>query len=240
MNGINGSSDDLNALKTNLNENKRLLNNLNHWGADNLITFGKNLSFLDDELLMQLVFKHAKHDYDKAIIWRTHILTWAAKSASKIRGDFVECGVHMGYTMAVISDYVDIINLNKLYWGYDLFEGNHYSSLNIKNLNPFEFVKNQFIENNNIKLIKGSIQTSMLNTGPEKVAFLHLDLNSAAAEEAALKHFFPKLSSGALIVLDDYGWLNYKDQKDMADQFFLEKKLSVVELPTGQGIVIVN
>lgn len=239
MNGIQGSKEDLDALRLNLIENKKLLIRLNYWGTDNLITFGKNLSFLEDELLLELIFKYAKHEYDKAIIWRTHILTWVAKTVSNLPGDFVECGVHMGFTMAVISDYINIAKLNKLYWGYDLFDGDHYKSFDMNGMSPFEYVSSQF-DNTHTKIIKGAIEDSMIKNAPDKVAFLHIDLNSAIAEEAALKHFFPKLTRGGIIVLDDYGWSNYKEQKQMADNFFNENKLSVVELPTGQGIVIVN
>ena len=42
------------------------------------------------------------------------------------------------------------------------------------------------------------------------------------------------------MVLDDYGWANYKPQKVVADNFFKSKDIPIVELPTGQGLAIIR
>jgi len=39
--------------------------------GDNLFTFGRNLSFLEDKELMASFNKNAETDIEKAIIWRT-------------------------------------------------------------------------------------------------------------------------------------------------------------------------
>ena len=65
-------------------------------------------------------------------------------------------------------------------------------------------------------------------------------MNSAAAEAGALEHFWPKMTPGAWIILDDYGWKAFGAQKDAADSFFSDKSYRVTELPTGQGLVIIR
>jgi len=40
------------------------------------------------------------------IQWRVHIVTWAAKQAIKLEGDFVECGVWWGFLSRAICEYV--------------------------------------------------------------------------------------------------------------------------------------
>jgi hypothetical protein len=45
---------------------EQLLKALEPWQTDNLITFARNLSFLQDARLMQAVAKCANHDYDRA------------------------------------------------------------------------------------------------------------------------------------------------------------------------------
>ena len=43
---------------------------------------------------------------------------------------------------------------------------------------------------------------------------------------------------GGIIILDDYGWINYRSQL-AAEKEFLEKKgQKILELPTGQGLII--
>ena len=41
-----------------------------------------------------------------------------------------------------------------------------------------------------------------------------------------------------MIVFDDYGWTGYRGQKRAADIFMRDRGLSVLELPTGQGLVV--
>lgn len=38
--------------------------------------------------------------------------------------------------------------------------------------------------------------------------------------------------------LDDYGWNVYRTQKDAEDARFAERGRTVIELPTGQGMVV--
>jgi hypothetical protein len=67
---------------------------------------------------------------------------------------------------------------------------------------------------------------------------MHLDLNSAAAEVAALERLYDRLVVGGYLVLDDYGWYAYRQQKAEEDPFFRSRGTTVLELPTGQGLVI--
>jgi len=238
--GLRGTPDQMQELKRHIVEIARILKGVDFWQTDNLMTFAKNLSFLDDKRLTDLVFNHANHEYDKAIIWRTHILTWAAQNALCVSGDFVECGTHLGYSVNVVADYIKLSSTSRLYWCYDLFEGNAYKELDLDGLEPIEFVRKKFEDKKFIRLVKGSVLETLKLQSPTQVAFLHLDLNSAPAEEAALRHFVPLMPKGAIVVLDDYGWSNYKPQKVVADNYFNTINIPIVELPTGQGLVIIQ
>ena len=91
-----------------------------------------------------------------------------------------------------------------------------------------------------VNFIKGSVPDSFLQGAPSKVAFLHLDLNSADAERGALEYLLPRMSKGGMVVLDDYGWSHYKAQKVVADEIFGAWGIPIVELPTGQGMAIIG
>jgi hypothetical protein len=73
---------------------------------------------------------------------------------------------------------------------------------------------------------------------PDKISFLHLDLNNAQAELGALEVLFDRVSPGGMIVLDDYGWIAYRAQKLAEDPWFQARDYNVLELPTGQGLLI--
>jgi O-methyltransferase len=63
-------------------------------------------------------------------------------------------------------------------------------------------------------------------------------MNIAAPEVAALEFFWPKLSLGAIVLLDDYGWTHYRPQKVALDNFASQRKVEIAKLPTGQGLLI--
>ena len=73
----------------------------------------------------------------------------------------------------------------------------------------------------------------LADAAPEQIAFLHIDMNNAEAERGALEVLFDRVSTGGIIVFDDYGWSGYRAQKDLADDFMQLHGLSVLELPTG-------
>ncbi len=74
---------------------------------------------------------------------------------------------------------------------------------------------------------------------PEKIAFLHIDMNTAKAEIMALEILYDRMVPGGFIVLDDYGWMLHRPQMIAERAFFAERGKMVMELPTGQGIVMV-
>src|SRR5436305_1053211 len=63
------------------------------YAGDNLITWARNLSFLDDEKFMGAFRRHATRPKEQSILWRTSVLVWAALRGLQREGDFVEAGV---------------------------------------------------------------------------------------------------------------------------------------------------
>jgi hypothetical protein len=63
-------------------------------------------------------------------------------------------------------------------------------------------------------------------------------MNNAASEIGALNRLFERVTPGGMIVLDDYGYLPYRAQRDAERQWFAERGYDVIELPKGQGLVI--
>lgn len=75
---------------------------------------------------------------------------------------------------------------------------------------------------------------------PERIAYLHIDLNSANAKISVLEVLFDRVVSGGVIVFDDYGWKSFSRQREAEDRFMAERGYRILELPTGQGLVIKN
>jgi O-methyltransferase len=209
--------------------------------ADNLITFGHTHGFLSDPRLVAAVTAEQPTHTALALAWRTHTLCWAAESCPAVAGDYVECGSYQGYSMAVVVRYLAGLPGRQCYL-YDLFDpsGGEGEGKRLPAHSPelFEQVRARFAAWPNELVTRGKVPDVLAEVAPTSIAFLHLDMNNAQAERGALEVLFDRISLGGLIVFDDYGWNGYREQKDAADAFMHERGLAVLELPTGQGLVV--
>jgi len=67
---------------------------------------------------------------------------------------------------------------------------------------------------------------------------VHLDLNCLPPEVAAADSFWERIVPGGFVLLDDYAYEGYRSQKLGIDAFAKRRKVAVLSLPTGQGLII--
>lgn len=218
------------------------------FNEDWLIT-DHNPSFLKDPAFMaayQRGVEATGEDY--RFRWRVHVALWAAAQASKLEGDFVECGVNKGFLSSAIMRYLDWNALNKAFFLFDTFEGleptlvtdeeKRLGRLDHKYSNAYAEVKKNFSEFKNVTLIKGAVPYSLKETSIEKVAYLSIDMNCVAPEIAAMKHFWPRIVQGGVIVLDDYAYKGMEPQNAAFNALSKEIGFNILSLPTGQGVIV--
>ncbi len=208
--------------------------------GDNLFTWLRNNSALEDEHFKSAWQSNIMNPADEAIVWRRYILACAAFHCIHLEGDFVECGVYIGSGMKTVLDYLGKERFPKRFFGYDTFDYNpvgHTFSEQKEGL--FDKVVERFKGYDQVRLIKGLIPDSFALCSPDLVSYLHIDLNNAEAEIAALESLFDRVVSGGIIILDDYEWAGvYRSQKILEDRWFDKRNYRVFPLPTGQGILI--
>ena len=73
-----------------------------------------------------------------------------------------------------------------------------------------------------------------MSENPEKVSWLHIDLNSAEATISALEFFYERIVNNGIILFDDYG--GFEKTRIKIDNFFSDKRGHFINFPTGQGI----
>jgi len=221
--------------------------------ANDLLFTYHNADFIKDPLfaesyaLSKELGGELLKNYD--IQWRVHVLCWAAAHAAKLEGDFVDCGVYTGFCTRAIMHYTNFKSLNKKYYLMDTFGGldrrfsTEYELERNKKLgysstvNLYEQVKNTF-KAFNVEIIKGAIPETLQQANPKKVSFLSIDMNTAAPEIAAMEHFWVKMVSGGIIVLDDYGYPGCLNQKMAHDSWAKNKGVQILSLPTCQGLIL--
>jgi O-methyltransferase len=225
------------------------------WG-DRLLTLDKSFGFLEKPEFKSAYEKiHGNHKYDQyksphTVAWRLHTLCWAAQEALSLPGDFMECGTFKGDFAWVVSQCVAFASAGKTFYLYDSFEGfakddntvdqgyADFANPIYQELGIYESVLQRFKGNPKVRVTRGYLPEALDSTHPAQISFLHMDLNSPRAEVETLRKLWPRIVTGGFIVFDDYGWKVFAKQKEEEDRFAAEKGLSILELPTGQGLLI--
>jgi len=179
------------------------------------------------------------------IHWRAHVLCWVSSIASRLPGDFVECGTNRGGTAALVREYARPASLGKTFFLLDTFSGldpefsseDEQERLKETYTDCYEEVVERFAPYSEIVIIRGAVPTTLPQVTTDKVAYLHIDLNAVRPEIAALDHFWPLLSPGAPVIFDDYAWVACSEQLHAHDRWAKEKGVSILSLPTGQGLL---
>jgi O-methyltransferase len=87
-------------------------------------------------------------------------------------------------------------------------------------------------------LVKGQVPDTLNEVEIEKVSFISIDMNCVGPEIAAASFFWPKMVPRAFILLDDYGFVSYEEQKHAFGAFAAERGTSVLALPSRQGLIV--
>lgn len=231
------------------------------WGppsfeGDALRTYCKNVSWMQEPRFREAYETgfNSGHRYshlpDLHLEWRIHVILWAAQQALHHPGDFVECGVNTGIFSLTVCKYLDFAKLPRRFYLFDTFAGIPESQMSATERTHrlkenrdfyqdcFDIARQNFSPWPNTQLVRGLVPDTLSNVDIQQVAYLSIDMNIAKPERDALEFFWPKLVSGGVIVLDDYGWKNYAEQKATIDEFANAHGIQICTLPTGQGIIV--
>ena len=94
------------------------------YAEDNLFTQNAT-PFLDDQNFQRAyqLGVQTKSWHGLSIRWRAYVACWAGLYASRLDGDFVECGVNRGGLARAMVDYIGFERLDKRFYLIDTFSG---------------------------------------------------------------------------------------------------------------------
>jgi hypothetical protein len=216
--------------------------------GDGLATWMKAPPFSRDRRFMSLAEHHANLLPAANWHWNLNTAAWAVQQARAVPGDFVELGVFKGHTTRFLADLLDFASWPKTWFLYDTFEGIPEDQLDAgwqeANARAYdgaysvEEVRERFADLANIRIVQGRVPEVLAEESPETIAFLHVDLNNAAAEVQALDVLYERISPGGIILFDDFCWSVSMRQQTAELAWFEARGEHVLALPTGQGLHI--
>jgi hypothetical protein len=198
----------------------------------------------------------ASRGHDPRMEWRVHVALWAASTASRVPGDFVECGVNAGFMSSAIMRSLDWRHSGKQFYLIDTFSGPVLSQYSLQEIDggraanaasalaagayvtDLERVRANFSEWPNAVVVQGTVPAVLDTVSVGDVAFLHLDMNCALPEKAALEFFWDRLSPGGVVLLDDYTYFGNESQTEAIDSVSARLGFKTLSLPTGQGLIL--
>jgi hypothetical protein len=204
---------------------------------DDMAVWFRNLFFTTDPR-----FIRAAGDMSRVLqarMWRIYTLCWSAEQAHLSTGKRIYCdiGTYDGRALDIVLRYQDFqYGFEPEVHAFDFFDGvplearknNHGPGLYddvVRRLEPW-----------GAKVYPGDIRTTMEHL-PDEISWCQIDLNDADAEGAVFPAVYERLLPGAVVVFDDYGFRRYRESA-LRHQKFLKNKERVLELPTGQGLLV--
>jgi len=193
---------------------------------------------------------------DPRFEWRIHVALWAARTSLRVPGDFVECGVNAGFVSSAIMQHLQFGRLDRRFHLVDTFSGpplDQYSDAEVRQgrrrvaesamaagayVVDVERVRANFAEWPNAVVVQGAVPEVLAKLDARHIAFLHLDMNSALPERAALECLWDRLTSGAIVLFDDYTYHGHEQQALAIDDVAAARGAEVLALPTGQGVLV--
>lgn len=216
-----------------------------HWDFPDNFWTPHNKSFFEESNFLEayeFAVNLAGEDY--RIPWRIHQAIWAANSTRHLGGDIVELGTGRGFTMAAVlyflqknSDDVRIAHL------FDTFTQPAQTDIENRRFARVYAEKPDDVISSfscfpKAKFVVGNIFETLPPWKSEGISFAHVDLNDAEAEVFGVRHLWPMMIPGSILILDDYANRGLEKQFRQLSELFDAFGASILSTPAGQGIVV--
>ena len=76
-----------------------------------------------------------------------------------------------------------------------------------------------------IEMVKGKVEDTLPDRAPDQIALLRLDTDFYESTRHELVHLFPRLSTGGILIIDDYGTL--EGARQAADEYFADNDVRI-------------
>jgi hypothetical protein len=182
------------------------------------------------------------------------------RRSSVLAGDIVECGVFKGASLSRFLKFRSLFETpaSRKIYGFDTFDAFPPADDPMDEQKRQEFVsqagstsisRTQFLGlfdklglNENLELVKGDIRETVpafCNDNPDlKISLLNIDVDLLEPTRICLEHLYPRVVSGGIVILDDYG--AFPGATKAADDYFEDKGIAIGKLPYAFSIPFIE
>jgi hypothetical protein len=165
-----------------------------------------------------------------------------ARLVASVPGDTAECGVYTGSSSYLICTATQT-ETRRTHFLFDSFEGlsqpspvdgTYWQKGDLRC--SVEAVRSKL--NGNISFHPGWIPQRFDDVRDRRFAFVHIDVDLYQPTRDSIEFFYPRTTTGGIIVCDDYGFMTCPGATKAVDDFFSDKREKMIILPCGGGFVI--
>ena len=176
---------------------------------------------------------------------RCFILWQFVKVAARREGEAAEIGVYQGGTARLLSKTLS--NTGKTLHLFDTFSGMPATdpSRDIVQEGDFRDTSLQTVREylgdcENVEFHPGFFPDTGRVVEAKRFSFVHIDVDIYQSVKDCCEFFYPRMSPGGIMLMDDYGSRNCPGVRQAAEEFFHNKLEFPCYLPSGQSIVIME
>jgi O-methyltransferase len=89
-----------------------------------------------------------------------------------------------------------------------------------------------------VHFVAGRVEETVPAHAPERIALLRLDTDWYESTRHELEHLYPRLASGGVLILDDYGW--WKGAREAVDEWLAASGERLLLVRAGSGRIAVR
>lgn len=174
--------------------------------------------------------------------WMVHQLL---RLVADVPGDTAECGVYQGAGSFLILKANAVAGQNRHHYMFDSFEG-----LSNPGAEDGTYWREGDLAASDAALgrrlsdcveysvMKGWIPKRFAEVAERRFAFVHIDVDLYQPTRDSLDFFYPRMSEGGIVVVDDYGFSTCPGATRAADEVLTGKTEQMIALPDGGGFLI--
>ena len=174
---------------------------------------------------------------------RKYFLNELLKLAARVPGDLAECGTYQGKSAHLLCAHGE--RYGRRVHLFDSFEGlpePHSRDGEYWRQGDLaageELLGETLGEFSNWQAYPGWIPSRFPDVKDQQFSFVHIDVDLYQPTLDSIEFFFPRMSRGGVILMDDYGFGTCPGAKQALDEFFSKREEEIVLVPTGQGFVV--
>jgi hypothetical protein len=198
-------------------------------------------TWLDDEEFLE--YYRSFHPDNWHSLDRKYVLAELLKLVENVPGDTVELGVYRGASSWLIC--AALRGSVKHHHVFDSFQGlstpdgrdGSYWRSGDMQCSEQQF-RARLQEFDNYVVHAGWIPQRFPEVEDRRFSFVHIDVDLYQPTLDSIAFFYPRTTAGGAILLDDYGFATCPGARAAVDEYMQGRSDVVLNLPTGQGLIL--